>query len=105
VNISEEDQKSGCEPGQLESILDAARSFNNISVRGLMGMARFTSNPEDVRSEFALLKGTFEDHIHLNEGNIKLEELSMGMSNDFKVAIEEGATMVRVGSSIFGSRN
>lgn len=50
-------------------------------------------------------KKIFDDHVHLNDGNVQLSELSMGMSNDFEVAIEEGATMVRVGSSIFGLRN
>ena len=105
VNISGEDQKSGCEPTELEGILETARNFNNITIRGLMGMARYTYNPEDVRGEFALLKNTFEDHINLNGENIQLSELSMGMSNDFEVAIEEGATMVRIGSAIFGARN
>ncbi len=105
VNISGEDQKSGCEPSELESILEAARKFENIAIRGLMGMATFVDNPEDVRPEFAKLKNTFDDHFHLNSGNVQLTELSMGMSNDFEVAIEEGATMVRVGSAIFGSRN
>lgn len=70
-----------------------------------MGMATFTDNPEDVREEFALLRTTMESHQYLNGGNIQLEELSMGMSGDFEVAIEEGSTMVRVGSAIFGSRN
>ncbi len=105
VNISAEDQKSGCDPKELESILEAAHSYENITIRGLMGMARFTQDPEDVRGEFALLKKTFDEHLHLNEGNVQLNELSMGMSNDFEVAIEEGATMVRVGSAIFGVRN
>lgn len=105
VNISAEDQKSGCDPSELEGIIEIARNFKNITIRGLMGMARFTDNPEDVRDEFALLKSTFDEHSHLNGENIQLNELSMGMSNDFEVAIEEGATMVRVGSAIFGSRN
>lgn len=105
VNISGEDQKSGCEPDELEAIFDSARQYSNIEVRGLMGMARFVSNPEEVRGEFALLKKTFDEHLHLNQGNIQLTELSMGMSNDFSVAIEEGSTMVRIGSSIFGARN
>lgn len=105
VNISGEDQKSGCEPSELELILESARNFDHIKIRGLMGMARFVNNPQDVRAEFALLKKIFDDHVHLNDGNVQLSELSMGMSNDFEVAIEEGATMVRVGSSIFGLRN
>ena len=105
VNISDEHQKSGCKPIELDSILDFCNSYKNIKIKGLMGMAKFTNNPEDTRREFALLRHIFEKHIHLNDGNIQLRELSMGMSNDFEVAIEEGATMVRVGSALFGSRN
>lgn len=105
VNISGEDQKSGCEIDHLSGILEHARDLSHIKVCGLMGMATFTDNPENVRSEFALLRSTLENHQHLNGGNIELKELSMGMSGDFEVAIEEGSTMVRVGSAIFGSRN
>lgn len=68
-------------------------------------MARFVDDPEEVRDEFKLLKSAFDAHQHLNGGNIDLTELSMGMSNDFEVAIEEGSTMVRIGSAIFGARN
>ncbi|MBO6793498.1 MAG: YggS family pyridoxal phosphate-dependent enzyme [Balneolaceae bacterium] len=105
INISDEDQKSGCDIRDLERILEQARQYEHITVKGLMGMARFTNNPEEVRSEFALLKSAFDSHQYLNGGNIDLTELSMGMSNDFEVAIEEGATMVRIGSAIFGARN
>ncbi len=105
VNISGEDQKSGCEIDELAGILEHAKSFPHIKIRGLMGMATFTDNPEDVRDEFALLRTTLENHQYLNGGNIELKELSMGMSGDFEVAIEEGSTMVRVGSAIFGARN
>ena len=105
VNISGEDQKSGCEIMELKEILEHAKSHEHLKIRGLMGMATFTDNPEDVRHEFALLRNTLEEHKHLNSGNIDLKELSMGMSGDFEVAIEEGATMIRVGSAIFGSRN
>lgn len=105
VNISGEDQKSGCNPSEIEPFIETARQYQNIEIRGFMGMARFTSNPEDVRTEFAKLRAALEKNHHLNDGNIQLKELSMGMSNDFEVAIEEGATMVRIGSSIFGARN
>lgn len=105
VNISREDQKSGCEVSELAEILEHARSLDHINIKGLMGMATFTDDPEDVRHEFTLLRKTLEGHKHLNGANIDLKELSMGMSGDFEVAIEEGATMVRVGSAIFGSRN
>ncbi|MBO6536858.1 MAG: YggS family pyridoxal phosphate-dependent enzyme [Balneolaceae bacterium] len=105
VNISDEDQKSGCEITDLEAILSKAKDYSNITVKGLMGMARFVDDPEEVRDEFKLLKSAFDAHQHLNGGNIDLTELSMGMSNDFEVAIEEGSTMVRIGSAIFGARN
>lgn len=105
INISGEDQKSGCDIDQLTAIIEHAKHLPNITVNGLMGLATFVDNPEDVRHEFALLNKTLIAHSHLNDGNIQLKELSMGMSGDFHVAIEEGATMVRVGSSIFGSRN
>lgn len=104
VNISKEDQKSGCDPDELEGILQYAKSLKHVRVRGLMGMATFTSNPEDVRPEFRLLKELQTKHKSLNGGAVNLEHLSMGMSNDMEVAIEEGATMIRVGSAIFGER-
>lgn len=105
VNISDEDQKSGCDPDELPQILEHAKQYDHIRVRGLMGMAHLTDNSEEARSEFALLRKTLEANKPLNGGNTQLTELSMGMSNDFEVAIEEGATLVRVGSAIFGSRN
>ncbi|MFV1885201.1 MAG: YggS family pyridoxal phosphate-dependent enzyme [Balneola sp.] len=105
INISGEDQKSGCEASELAAILGYAKNLHNVRVKGLMGMATFSDNPEDVRHEFALLRNTLEEHQHLNGKNVELKELSMGMSGDFEVAIEEGATMIRVGSAIFGSRN
>ncbi|RNC83237.1 MAG: YggS family pyridoxal phosphate-dependent enzyme [Balneola sp.] len=105
VNISGEDQKSGCDPSELESMLTHAKTLPNLMIQGLMGMATFSDNPEDIRPEFAKLKTTLTDHSHLNGENVQLKELSMGMSGDFEVAIEEGATMIRVGSAIFGSRN
>ncbi len=105
VNISGEDQKSGCEASELEEILNHAKTLPQIQVKGLMGMATFSSEPEEVRPEFASLKSILEKHSFLNGDNVDLKELSMGMSGDFEVAIEEGATMIRVGSAIFGSRN
>lgn len=105
VNISGEDQKSGCEVSELGGILDHARTLPNIVVHGLMGIASFVEDPEDVRSEFRLLRETLNQFASSNGGNVQLTELSMGMSGDMEVAIQEGATIVRVGSAIFGSRN
>lgn len=105
VNISGEKQKGGCEPEDLANILESAQNYDHVIVRGLMGMATFVDDPEDVRSEFKLLKELFDSHQKYNEGSVNLEHLSMGMTNDMEVAIQEGATMVRIGSAIFGERN
>ncbi len=105
VNISDEDQKSGCDAAKLEGILKYAQDLKYTHVRGLMGMATYTDDHEVVRKEFKLLKKLHDDHIHLNGGNVELKEVSMGMTNDLEVAIEEGSTMVRVGTAIFGERN
>lgn len=105
VNISKEDQKSGCHPDKLEGMLTYARNLKYTKVKGLMGMATFTDDAESVRPEFELLRQQREKHIHLNGGSVELKHLSMGMTNDLEVAIQEGSTMVRVGTAIFGERN
>lgn len=105
VNISDEKQKGGCKPEDLGSILESAQNYEHLKVRGLMGMATFVDDPEEVRSEFKLLKELFDSHQKYNKGSVQLEHLSMGMTNDMDVAIEEGATIVRIGSAIFGERN
>lgn len=105
VNISDEDQKSGCAPEKMEGMLKYAQDLEYTHVRGLMGMATFTDDLDVVRKEFKLLKKLRDDHIHLNSGSVDLKEVSMGMTNDLEVAIEEGSTMVRVGTAIFGERN
>lgn len=105
VNISDEDQKSGCDPEDLEKILRYGQDLKHTKVRGLMGMATFTDDHEVVRPEFKLLKKLSDEHQHLNGGSVNLEHISMGMTNDFEVAIEEGATIVRIGTAIFGERN
>jgi pyridoxal phosphate enzyme (YggS family) len=105
VNISGEGQKSGCEPEQLEGILKYAQNLKYTKVKGLMGMATFTDDPETVRPEFKLLYKLREEYRHLEKGSIEMQHLSMGMTNDLEVAIEEGSTMLRVGTSIFGERN
>src|SRR5690554_1662044 len=105
VNISGESQKDGCEPEEISKILDYTKNLSHVKVRGLMGMATFADDAELVRPEFQLLSKLLQEHQHYNGGNVQLDHLSMGMSADMEVAIEEGATMVRVGSDIFGSRN
>jgi PLP dependent protein len=105
VNISGETSKSGVKPNDLEELLDMIVSLNGISVRGLMTIPPFDPDPEKSRKHFAALRGLRDRMRSVNIENIAMDELSMGMSNDFEVAIEEGATWVRVGSAIFGARD
>lgn len=105
VNISDEDQKSGCDPDELESILTYGQSLKFTKIKGLMGMATFTDDAEKVRPEFKKLKSLRDKYSYLSEGSVSLEHLSMGMTNDLEVAIEEGSTMLRIGTAIFGERN
>lgn len=105
VNISDEDQKSGCDPEKLEGMLKYGQDLEYTHIRGLMGMATYTDDKDVVRKEFKSLKKLRDEHLHLNGGSVDLEHLSMGMTNDLEVAIEEGSTMVRVGTAIFGERN
>tara|TARA_R100001143_G_scaffold52289_1_gene47229 strand:+ start:5793 stop:6491 length:699 start_codon:yes stop_codon:yes gene_type:complete len=105
VNISDEDQKSGCDPDDLESILTYGQSLKHTKIKGLMGMATFTDDAEIVRPEFQKLKALRDKYSYLSEGSVSLEHLSMGMTNDLEVAIEEGSTMLRIGTAIFGERN
>lgn len=107
INISGEDQKSGCEPDELKKILEYAQGLEHVRVRGLMGMATFVDleDVEKVRPEFRLLREVRDAHRKWECENIQLDELSMGMTNDMEIAIEEGSTVVRVGRAIFGERN
>lgn len=104
VNISDEEQKSGCEPDELESILKHASTLSGLEVHGLMGMASFVDDPETIRPQFALLRSLRDSHRHLESSNVFMRELSMGMSHDLDAALLEGATMVRVGTAVFGAR-
>ena len=108
VHIADEESKFGLSEESLRSLIDSDefKSLSNIKVVGLMGMATFTESTEQVRSEFRTLKLLFDKvRGEFDLPNFKIEELSMGMSGDYQLAIEEGSTMIRVGSSIFGKRN
>jgi len=105
VNISGESSKSGVLAPNLEELLDMIVSLNGISVRGLMTIPPFDPDPEKSRRHFAALRKLRDRMRAVNIENMVMEELSMGMSNDFEVAIEEGATWVRVGTAIFGARD
>lgn len=104
MHIAEEETKFGLDHTELNEIIDSEEfsKMENISVTGLMGMATFTSDQEQIRREFKGLKATFDA---LQQKVSTASILSMGMSGDYKIAIEEGSTMVRIGSSIFGARN
>ncbi|HET6351889.1 MAG TPA: YggS family pyridoxal phosphate-dependent enzyme [Coriobacteriia bacterium] len=101
VNVSGEQSKHGFEPAELTEALVAASSMPGLLVRGLMTMAPF-GRPEDARWVFRELKDVRDSLREMPLNGVELDELSMGMTNDFKVAVEEGSTIVRVGRAIFG---
>ncbi|MEL1247610.1 YggS family pyridoxal phosphate-dependent enzyme [Flavobacterium helocola] len=108
VYIAEEESKFGLDEQELEELLKLVQNdkenYKNIRIEGLMGMATFTENKNQIEKEFKHLKTIFDKHNQLETSNLKLETLSMGMSGDYQLAISCGSTMVRIGSSIFGSR-
>ena len=108
VHIAEEAHKFGLDEEELFDMLNSAEfeSLSNIKITGLMGMATYTTDEGQIRAEFKSLKNMFDKiksqfEIH----NVEMKEISMGMSDDYPIAIEEGSTMIRVGSKIFGARN
>lgn len=105
INVSGEESKYGIAPEDAHSFIDSIRRFEHLHVTGLMTIASYVENPEEVRSEFQRLRDLFETYDASGAANIEMRHLSMGMSGDFEVAIEEGATHVRVGSAIFGTRD
>lgn len=102
VNVSGEAAKFGMTPDEVAGVLDAANQMQKIEVHGLMTIPPFSPNPEKTRGHFAALK-TLRDRLQ-DETGTPLPELSMGMSHDLEVAIEEGSTWVRIGTDLFGSR-
>lgn len=104
IHIAEEDTKFGFDEKEVIELIksEAFQHLKNIKVVGLMGMATFTDDENQIRKEFKSLKNLFDK---LQISNHQFQILSMGMSGDYQLAIEEGSTMIRVGSSIFGERN
>lgn len=102
MNISGEETKGGITEKELKNLLEVAKKYENIEVRGLMTMAPYTDDEEIIRNVFLNLKKLRDEYVKYYPN---LKELSMGMSNDFHIAIESGATMLRIGSLIFGKRN
>lgn len=108
VYIAKEDTKFGFTAEELVEFLkqDILKDFQHVSICGLMGMATFTNDKIQIRNEFKSLKSLFDTvKVDFFENKPEFKEISMGMSDDFQIAINEGSTMVRVGSSIFGARN
>ena len=105
VNIAQEDTKFGIDGPEVMSLVEEISKFPHIHIRGLMTSAPFVANPEENRCYFKKLHKLFVDIREKNIDNVSMDILSMGMTNDYEVAIEEGATMVRVGTGIFGARN
>lgn len=107
LKIAKEDTKFGLSFKEVEEILisEEFKNLANVNIQGLMGMASFTDDETIVRSEFKTLKNYFNNLKIHNSTNFNPTIISMGMSGDYKIAIEEGSTMVRVGSAIFGTRN
>ena len=104
VNVAGEESKFGVSPEETEELVRAIAKLPAIQVKGLMTIAPYVENPEDNRVYFSKLKQLSVDIRNKNIDNVSVDVLSMGMTGDYQVAIEEGATMVRVGTGIFGER-
>ncbi len=104
VNTSEEDSKFGLDPAGIEDFADEVSRMDTLKLRGLMTIGLFTDDLELARPSLRLLRELRDRVRQMNLDGVEMEELSMGMSGDLEVAIEEGATIVRVGSAVFGSR-
>jgi len=107
VHIAKEETKFGFDEAELIDLIQSGKitALDSVKVIGLMGMATFSNNKEQVRNEFKSLKKLFDQIAKMNlPANMEMKELSMGMSQDYQVAIEEGSTLVRIGTAIFGSR-
>ena len=102
IRIAEEETKFGLPEEELEALLKAAEDLPNVQIVGLMGMATFTDNQDQITSEFNKLKDLYDK---VNSASTNMNTLSMGMSGDYSIAIECGSNMIRVGSKIFGERN
>jgi PLP dependent protein len=108
VHIAKEETKFGFDLGEIKELINSETlaNFSNLEIKGLMGMATFTENQQQIRNEFAGLNNLFKAlKAHALPANVEMKELSIGMSSDYKIAIEEGSTLVRVGTAIFGVRN
>jgi hypothetical protein len=104
VNVSGEESKSGIPADYAPALIKQIAGLENLTVRGLMTMSPYSNNPENARPYFSALRNLSDNISRQQISGIQMEELSMGMTDDFEVAIEEGATIVRIGRAIFGER-
>lgn len=105
VNVGDEQQKSGCAPQQLESLVRSVAALPHLRICGLMCLPPYCDDAEEVRPYFRELRELAEQIDRMQIPGVAMRELSMGMSGDFEVAVEEGATLVRIGTAIFGERS
>lgn len=105
INIAGEEAKSGVPISEAEELAVEISKLDNIRVKGLMTVAPFVENPEDNREYFKQMKKLFVDIKEKNYNNIDMQYLSMGMTNDYEIAVEEGANIVRIGTGLFGVRD
>jgi pyridoxal phosphate enzyme (YggS family) len=104
LNIGEEESKFGISDDTVYDFVRSMEQFENIKILGLMTVAPFTENPEDIRWVFKKMKEIFDKISGMTLKNTEMKYLSMGMTNDFEIAIEEGANIIRIGTAIFGAR-
>lgn len=107
VHIAQEETKFGLDETELDGIFITRQltAMNNICIKGLMGMASFTEDPAVIQKEFQYLKSLYDKYAQFPNPDSQFQALSMGMSNDYKMAIDRGSNMVRIGSLLFGARN
>jgi pyridoxal phosphate enzyme (YggS family) len=105
VNLAAEKNKGGIAPERVAALLEESGKLPHIRIEGMMAVPPFREDPEDVRPYFRALRELRDEVKALKTPNVDLRELSMGMTHDFSVAIEEGATLIRIGTAIFGPRN
>jgi pyridoxal phosphate enzyme (YggS family) len=105
VNIAQEETKFGINEKDIYDFIGQLESLQHIHVKGLMTIAPYDDDPERVRIHFRRMKQLFDEIHQKNIKSVDMRYLSMGMTNDFKVAIEEGSNMIRIGTGIFGERN
>ena len=105
INSGEEEQKSGVMPGDATALITEISALRHVKIMGLMTMGPFAGDPEDSRPYFRKTRQIFDEIKEMNLPGVEMQHLSMGMSNSYKVAIQEGANLIRIGTRIFGERS